>query len=255
MKNIFWIIYLMMALFFSSCFSDGIEAFPLEEKEFFKKILINTKPILGMNNSDFISTIDDVSFQMYDNKGFRLDSSEIENKLRFYKEYNFEFLENNKRDTILIAKSKELDTLVFTKDYLGYAPLFSKKDLEGNLINLRKSLGKIIVLNFWFTKCQPCIVEMDDLNELKKKYETNDNVEFLGVTFDSKEKVTAFLESDTFDYRIVPEARDVIDNYFIMGFPSNMIIDQEGNFSYQSVGYDMYIKRKLDQEIQKLLKN
>jgi thiol-disulfide isomerase/thioredoxin len=30
----------------------------------------------------------------------------------------------------------------------------------------------VIVLNFWFTQCKPCVAEFPELNELKEKYKS-----------------------------------------------------------------------------------
>ena len=61
------------------------------------------------------------------------------------------------------------------------APVFSVKDIQGNKKSLNSLKGKIIILNFWFIECKPCVREMPELNNLVKKYK-NDNVEFIGFS-------------------------------------------------------------------------
>ena len=42
---------------------------------------------------------------------------------------------------------------------------FNFKDVNGNKLNKKDLKGKVIVINFWFTTCQPCIQEIPLLNE------------------------------------------------------------------------------------------
>src|SRR5689334_20368114 len=58
------------------------------------------------------------------------------------------------------------------------------KTVAGKEIEFRKLKGKIVVLNFWFTACPPCLAEIPALNKLAKEYK-NKNVIFFGITYDS----------------------------------------------------------------------
>ena len=46
----------------------------------------------------------------------------------------------------------------------------SFEDINGKNYNLNSLKGKIIVLNFWFIQCKPCVEEFPDLNKLKKEF-------------------------------------------------------------------------------------
>ena len=50
---------------------------------------------------------------------------------------------------------------------------FIAKDLNGNIYKLSDFRGKVVVLNFWFTKCGPCVAEMPALNELVAFYKSD----------------------------------------------------------------------------------
>jgi len=43
---------------------------------------------------------------------------------------------------------------------------FEFKDMNGNLYTLASLKGKVVVLNFWFSTCVPCIEEVPELNML-----------------------------------------------------------------------------------------
>lgn len=125
-------------------------------------------------------------------------------------------------------------------------------DLKGNHIKLSEYRGKVIVLNFWFIKCKPCITEMPQLNELKELYDKND-VEFLAITFDKKEMVEQFLYDHIFNYTIAANANDAVSSYGVNSFPTNMVINQNGEIVLKEIGYRINIKEVLKSSIDKLL--
>ncbi|HKD82600.1 MAG TPA: TlpA disulfide reductase family protein [Candidatus Angelobacter sp.] len=50
------------------------------------------------------------------------------------------------------------------------APDFELTTTEGSTLRLSDLKGKVVVLNFWATWCEPCIVEIPRLVSLQKKY-------------------------------------------------------------------------------------
>ncbi len=155
--------------------------------------------------------------------------------------------ERKSDNPILIEKNPEAN---FEEGEL--AKDFIATDLKGNNIKLSKLRGKVVVLNFWFIKCKPCITEMPHLNELKELYNSND-VEFLAVTFDKKEMVEQFLDDHSFNYEIVANANDAINIYGVNSFPTNMVINQKGEIVLKEIGYRTNIKDVLKASINKLL--
>lgn len=139
------------------------------------------------------------------------------------------------------------------EEWLGrQAPDFSGKDLEGEEFTLESLKGNIVVLNFWFTTCKPCIQEMPELNELVSNYEGK-NVRFISVTFNKKEHVEAFLEQTPFKYEIVPDAEDITKIYHVEGFPSHFVIDENGYVRFQLTGFIPGIGDLIDLKIKELL--
>lgn len=155
--------------------------------------------------------------------------------------------ERKSDNPVLIEKNSEA---VFEEGEL--AKDFIAIDLKGYNIKLSELRGKIVVLNFWFIKCKPCIVEMPHLNELKELYDDND-VEFLAITFDKKELVEQFLEDHTFNYNIASNAMDAIRIHGVNSFPTNMVINQKGEIVLKEIGYRTNIKAVLKESIDKLL--
>ncbi|NCD72435.1 TlpA family protein disulfide reductase [Mucilaginibacter agri] len=110
------------------------------------------------------------------------------------------------------------------------APAFSLKDLNGKFQSLAALKGKVVVLNFWFTSCPPCLQEMPSLNDLVKRYKDNDVV-FLALTFNNERDVREFLNDHAFAYTILPSSRQIDKKYQITLWPTSFIIGRDGNVS------------------------
>lgn len=216
------------------------EFIPLSDEQVMQ-MSINIRPgILLFNDKGDALGMDKLSLMT--NAEFRpIFYSDTEGKIRAI------VFENKAEHPILVEKNPEAE---FTEG--EYALDFLTQDMNGNSIKLSDLRGKIVVLNFWFIKCKPCIMEMPDLNQVVNKYDSNDVV-FLGITFDSEALVKQFLQSTAFNYTIAANANDVINIYGIQSFPTNMVINQQGQIVLKEIGYRTNMKDVLISAINKLL--
>lgn len=108
-------------------------------------------------------------------------------------------------------------------------PDFSLTSIEGKRYQLSDLKGKVIMLNFWFIGCAPCVAEMPLLNQLAEEYRGQD---FLLLTFstDDKESILNFRKKRKIKYEIFEKSRDLIQNTFHLsyGYPTNIILDKTG---------------------------
>ena len=123
-------------------------------------------------------------------------------------------------------------------------------DTQGNSYTAAQLRGKVVIIDFWFTTCAPCIQEMPDLNKIKEDFGT-DEVAYFGVTYDEKPKVEKFLTRVKYNYSIIPNARNLTDRFGITFYPTTLVIDKEGKIVY--TGDLMGLKDK-PKEIRRLLK-
>lgn len=98
-------------------------------------------------------------------------------------------------------------------------------DLNGNTTTLNDLKGKPIVINFWFTRCKPCIEEIPILNKLVKKY--GDKVHFISITPDEKETISKFLKTHEFNYIHLVNARSFFNEIGSNSYPKNIFIDKK----------------------------
>lgn len=106
----------------------------------------------------------------------------------------------------------------------------SFKDKDDKTITLSSLKGKVVFINFWATWCPPCIQEMPSINELKKVFNGNNQIEFLLVDIDNKmEKSNAFMEKRNYDLPVYVPTSPIPSEYLGNAIPTTVILDKKGN--------------------------
>ena len=130
---------------------------------------------------------------------------------------------------------------------------FSVTDISGKKYSLEKLKGKVIVINFWFVECKPCVMEIPELNDLVEKYKGKEVV-FLGFATNDKSKIEVFLKTKPFQYKIIANSKDVAALYKINSYPTHLIIDPNSIISFFATGLGPTTVKDLDKTIESLLK-
>ena len=117
------------------------------------------------------------------------------------------------------------------------APTFIVSTIDNQEVELSKLKGKVVMLNFWFTRCQPCIKEMPELNKLVAYYSSK-NVEFISFAPESSNVVKEFLKKHPFNFKAVAESEPIRSEEFKLfsGWPYTILIDKEGKISKMILG-------------------
>jgi len=111
------------------------------------------------------------------------------------------------------------------------APEFTLKDRSGNMISLSDFKGKYIFLMFWNTLCSKCLLEMDVMNKMTDKY--NSNISFVNIATDLNiTRYQHFIQSTAFSWQFLYFDRkfDILDDYAVKTIPFFILIDRKGNF-------------------------
>jgi len=107
-------------------------------------------------------------------------------------------------------------------------------DLENRILDFEDQKGKVILVNFWATWCPPCVAEMPSMQELYNEY--GDQVTFMFVTSDDRQKVKAFLERKDLDLPVYHPASDTPKKLESKLLPTTYIIDKNGKIVVEETG-------------------
>lgn len=108
-------------------------------------------------------------------------------------------------------------------------PGFNFVDLNGNIYNKKTCKGKIVVLNCWFIGCHACVKEMPELNQLVHHYKNQKDILFVSIAPDSLYQLKQFLSKTRFDYAVVPNMRQYLnDTINLTMYPTDIIINKKG---------------------------
>ena len=98
--------------------------------------------------------------------------------------------------------------------------------IDGSVTSFSDYKGKLLVINFWYINCGPCIAEMPYLNDLVNQYQ-NENVNFLALSFDTSQDIKSFLEKTEFKYEHGSISRSLMYDFTPVA-PGHFIVDSEG---------------------------
>lgn len=136
---------------------------------------------------------------------------------------------------------------------VGKEPIpFTVKDTAGKPLSIGKYEGKVVLLDFWASWCQPCKVEMPNVVRLHKKFKSK-GFEIIGISLDSdRNAFESYIKSAGMDWPQFFDGKgwqnEVAEKYKIRAIPATFLVDKQGKIRYRSLrGPD------LEKAIEKLL--
>lgn len=121
------------------------------------------------------------------------------------------------------------------------APAFKLKSASGAVFGPETHRGKVVILDFWATWCQPCRKQMPALAALEKDPEYADKVVVLSVNTDDPsaergELVDTFLEENGWEFDVLYDNGFVSRQYSVTRIPTIVVISPKGNVTYADSG-------------------
>lgn len=135
------------------------------------------------------------------------------------------------------------------------APAIQLRTLDGQPLALSDLQGKVVVVNFWASWCEPCIDEMPSMQRLREKL-AGEAFEILAVNFQEGEpRIRAFLKKVPVAFPIVRDTDGgVARAWKVRIFPSSFVIDADGALRYALVGTIDWANPEVEKTLRALLR-
>jgi thiol-disulfide isomerase/thioredoxin len=120
-------------------------------------------------------------------------------------------------------------------------PEFSVKDLQGREISSADLHGKVVLIDFWATWCQPCKKEMPGYQKLVDRYGSRGFavVGFKLDTMRDMEDPVVFAKRIGVRYPLAVAADDLKQKFGgIEGIPTTMLYDRRGILRKKVIGFE-----------------
>jgi len=139
------------------------------------------------------------------------------------------------------SSSQPQQVSIAAREIGSLLPDFSVKDLAGREISSSDLRGKVVLIDFWATWCQPCKQEMPGYQKLVDRYGSR-GFAVIGFKFDimmDTEDPLAFAEKIGVHYPLAV-ASNVIKQKFggIEGLPTTMLYDRQGVLRKKVIGFE-----------------
>ena len=133
-------------------------------------------------------------------------------------------------------------------------PEFSVKDLRGRNISSADLRGKVVLIDFWATWCEPCKKEMPGYQEFLNRYGPR-GFAVIGLKLDimrDVEEPVLFARKIGVSYPLAVAGDDLKQKFGgIEGLPTTMLYDRQGILRKKVIGFEY--TSAFEQEITRLL--
>ena len=166
-----------------------------------------------------------------------------------------EELELTSIPSYIILKDYEPSKRPELLDLATIAPNCSLISLNDEIVKLTDFKGKIVLIDFFYKSCYPCMLALPALQDLHQKF-SDKGLKIIGIDpYDTKEKddIDKFLAKRGVSYTVLLGGRDVAKEYHVSGYPTIYLIDKEGKVLFTQVGYGEGTEEKLEEVIKKNL--
>ena len=135
------------------------------------------------------------------------------------------------------AAEKKVDAKSDLRPWSGPTPALSLKDLGGAQHKLEAYRGKVVILNFWATWCEPCREEMPSFNRLRKALEGQPVAMFAVNIGEGEGRINEFLAKVPIDFPVLLDRDSQLSRAWkVRLMPTTFIIGTDGRIRYSFAG-------------------
>jgi thiol-disulfide isomerase/thioredoxin len=138
---------------------------------------------------------------------------------------------------------------------VGTTANVTASDLDGREVSVAADTGRVRVVDFWATWCEPCREQLPALDRLARAYGER-GLAVYGVAFDEDlAMVEAFVREAPVAFPILWDkgGARLSDPYGITRLPTTLVVDRAGRVRSVHLGFDLAAERALEAEVRRLL--
>jgi cytochrome c biogenesis protein CcmG/thiol:disulfide interchange protein DsbE len=136
----------------------------------------------------------------------------------------------------------------------GPAPDFKLENIAGGTTDSADLKGKVLVVDFWATWCEPCIVEIPKFNKISDEYKGK-GVEVVGITVESPyADIKPKVDETGMKYTVLVGNDAVVDGFGgLIGFPTTFVVTKDWKIYKKYMGALHDKDARIKKDIEKLL--
>lgn len=120
-------------------------------------------------------------------------------------------------------------------------------------LDITQHRGKVVLVDFWASWCEPCRHSFPWLNEMQAKY--GERLVIIGVNVDrERAEANRFLAQVPAHFQVVYDpAGELASKYDVMGMPSSYVFDTSGKLVDKHIGFRKAQQIEREAQLQNLL--
>ena len=116
-------------------------------------------------------------------------------------------------------------------------PEVTFESLDGKDVPLSEYKGKVVLVNFWATWCEPCQIEIPWLIEMQQKYSSKDEGNNVVSAYTAKERFNVNGQNLPMNYPVLRGNDAVADKFGgLLGYPTSFLISRDGKIVKKTQG-------------------
>ncbi len=118
-------------------------------------------------------------------------------------------------------------------------PDFTFEDLSGKTVSTQEFRGKVLIIDFWATWCEPCKKEMPGFQDLQERYGDR-GLMVIGLALDGDtDEAARFAAKLGVHYRLGQGTSEVQEKLGgLLGLPTTVLVDRQGIIRKKVIGFE-----------------
>jgi peroxiredoxin len=136
----------------------------------------------------------------------------------------------------------------------GDAPALALQDLDGRAHRLEDYRGKVVLINFWATWCDPCREEMPSMNKLRAALDGRPFAILAVNLAESEARIRRFMERVPLDFPVLLDRNTAAAKAWQARIlPASFVVGPDGRIRYSALGEVDWTKEQARTAILELL--